>query len=88
MSWAYKLTERALKDLRRLSETDRRRIFRYLDERVAGNGDPRRFGKALRGNLAGLWRYRVGDCRIICEIRDGELLVLVIAVGNRRDIYG
>jgi mRNA interferase RelE/StbE len=88
VSWVYKLTERAVKDLRRLSETDRRRIFRYLDERIATEDDPRRFGKALRGDLAGLWRYRVGDCRIICEIRDGELLVLVVAVGNRRDIYG
>lgn len=88
MSWAYKLTERAVKDLRRLSETDRRRIFRYLDERIATEDDPRRFGKALRSDLAGLWRYRVGDCRIICEIRDGELVVLVVAIGNRRDIYG
>lgn len=88
MSWAYKLTERALKDLRRLSETDRRRIFRYLDGRIATEDDPRRFGKALRGDLAGLWRYRVGDCRIICEIRDGELVVLVVTVGNRRDVYG
>jgi mRNA interferase RelE/StbE len=87
VSWAYKLTERALKNLRRLSAADQRRAFRYLDERVTGDADPRRFGKALRGDLGGLWRYRVGDCRIICEIRDGELLVLVVAVGHRRDIY-
>lgn len=53
MSWAYKLTERAVKDLRGLSEADRRRIFRYLDERIATEDDPRRFGKALRSDLAG-----------------------------------
>ena len=49
--------------------------------------DPRRFGKALKANLAGLWRYRVGDYRVLCELRDNELVVLVIAVGHRRDVY-
>lgn len=88
MSWVYRFDARALKELRKLGKQAQSEIINYLDERVAGNGDPRRFGKGLRADLAGLWRYRVGDYRILCQIRDGELLILVVAVGHRRDIYG
>ena len=87
MSWVYKFDERALKELRKLGQQAQRDIVACLDERIAGDGDPRRFGKGLRADLAGLWRYRVGDYRILCQIRDGELLVLVVAVGHRRDVY-
>ena len=86
MSWAYRFDERALKELRRLGKQAQREIIAYLDERVAGNGDPRRFGKGLKADLAGLWRYRVGDYRILCQIKNEELLVLVVAVGHRREI--
>jgi mRNA interferase RelE/StbE len=88
MSWVYKFDQRALKELKKLGKQDQRAIIDYLDERVAGSEDPRRFGKNLKADLAGLWRYRVGDFRILCQIRDGELLVLVVAVGHRRNIYG
>ena len=88
MSWAYRFDERALKELRKLGKQAQREIIAYLDERIVGEGDPHRFGKGLKADLAGLWRYRVGDYRILCQIRNGELLVLVIAVGHRRDIYG
>ncbi len=87
MSWAYRFDERALKELRKLGKQAQREIIAYLDERIAGDQDPRRFGKGLKSDLAGLWRYRVGDYRILCQIRNGELLVLVVAVGHRRDIY-
>ena len=87
MSWVYRFDERALKELRKLGKQAQREIIAYLDERIAGNGDPHRFGKGLKAHLAGLWRYRVGDYRILCQIRNGELLVLVVAVGHRRDIY-
>ncbi len=87
MSWAYRFEERALKELRKLGKQAQREIIDYLDERIAGKQDPRRFGKGLKSDLAGLWRYRVGDYRILCQIRNGELLVLVVAVGHRRDIY-
>lgn len=87
MSWVYKFDERALKELRKLGKQAQREIVTYLDERVAGDADPRRFGKALKADLAGLWRYRVGSYRILCQIRDNELYVLVVAVGHRRDIY-
>jgi mRNA interferase RelE/StbE len=68
-------------------QADATLILRYLRERIANCDDPRRFGKALSHNKADLWRYRVGDYRIICEIQDRKLVVLVIAVGHRREIY-
>ncbi len=87
MNWVYKFDERALKELKKLGPQAQVEIIAYLDERVAGEGDPRRFGKGLKADLAGLWRYRVGDYRILCQIRDAELYVLVVAVGHRRDVY-
>ena len=87
MNWVYRVDERALKELRKLDRTAQKQIISYLDRRVAGKEDPRRFGKALRHDLAGLWRYHVAGYRIICQIRDGELLVLVVSVGHRKEIY-
>jgi mRNA interferase RelE/StbE len=87
VSWAYRFDERALKELKKLGRPAQKEILAYLDKRVAGKEDPRRFGKALHANLAGLWRYRVGDYRILCHIRDAQLLVLVISVGHRKNVY-
>jgi mRNA interferase RelE/StbE len=87
MNWVYRFDERALKELKKLGRAARLDIIAYLDEGVAGKADPRRFGKGLKANLAGLWRYRVGHYRILCQITDRELLVLVVAVGHRKDIY-
>ena len=87
MNWAYNFDERAFKELRKLSAQAQREIISYLDGRISGESDPRRFGKGLKADLAGLWHYRVGDYRILCQIRDGELLVLVVDVGHRRHIY-
>ena len=87
MRWAYSFDERALKELKKLGEQAQREILKYLDERIASDEDPARFGKALRGDLAGLWRYRVGDYRLICSLREGQMLVLVLKVAHRRDVY-
>ena len=87
MSWVYRFDERALKELRKLGKPAQLGIIAYLDERIAGESDPRRFGKGLKADLAGLWRYRIGDYRSLCQLRDRELLVLVVAVDHRRDIY-
>ncbi len=87
MNWTYRFDERALKDLRKLGRQAQREIVSYLDERISGNSDPRRFGKALKAELSGLWRYRVRDCRVICQIRDEELIVLVVVVGHRKNVY-
>lgn len=87
MAWAIDYADTAKGQLRKLDKPTARRIVDFMDERVAGLEDPRRIGKALTGPLGTLWRYRVGDCRVICEIQDGALRVLVVQVGNRREIY-
>lgn len=87
MSWVCRFDARALRDLKKLGPDDRKKIVSYLEERIEGNADPRRFGKPLKAELAGLWRYRVGDFRIICRIIDHELVVLVVSAGHRKDIY-
>lgn len=87
MSWVCKFDRRALRELNKLDPQSKRQILAYLEERIEIDADPRRFGKRLKANLAGLWRYRVGNYRIICQIVDNELIVLVLAVGHRNTIY-
>ncbi|MNZ71250.1 Toxin RelE [compost metagenome] len=87
MAWTIDYTQTALNQLRKLDKQSARRILDFMDERVAQRDDPRSTGKALTGPLGGLWRYRVGDFRVICEIQDGELRVLVVELGNRREVY-
>lgn len=79
--------DRARRELRKLDPKVQRDILHYLRERIAGSADPRQFGKPLRRNLAGLWRYRIGDYRLICRLEEDRLIVLVIQVGHRRNIY-
>ena len=76
-----------MKELRKLGPQGQRDIIAYLDERVAGNYEPSRSGKGPKADLEGLWPYRVGAYRILCQIKDRELLVLVVAVGHRRHVY-
>lgn len=87
MVWRIEYSATALKQLRKLDKPTARRIVDFMDERVAPLKDARSAGKALVGPLGELWRYRVGDYRLICEIRDGALLILVVQLGNRRDVY-
>jgi len=87
LAWTIDYTDTAKGQLRKLDKPTARRIVDYMDERIAGLEDPRSTGKALTGPLGGLWRYRVGDCRIICDIQDGALRVLVVRLGNRREVY-
>ena len=87
MAWKVEFDDSARRAFRKLNPSIQDQILRYLRQRIATNDDPRRFGKALSGDKAGLWRYRVGDCRVICDIQDGALRVLVVQVGNRRDVY-
>ena len=87
MAWTIEYTDTAKGQLRKLDKQTARRIIDFMDERIAGQENPRNTGKALTGPLGGLWRYRVGDCRVICDIQDGALRVLVVQVGNRREIY-
>jgi mRNA interferase RelE/StbE len=87
MSWEYKISHKALKQLRKLGTEPARRIFAFLDSRISGTKDPRQIGKRLKGELAEFWRYRVDDYRLVCRIEDEQLVVLVVRLGHRRDIY-
>lgn len=80
-------SEQAQKQFGKLDYTSKIRITAYLKTRINTAEDPRRFGKPLVGGFSGCWRYRVGDYRLICEIQDHELLVLVLKVGHRREVY-
>ena len=86
MAWTIDVSERAVRSLRKLDKQTARRIRNELVE-IAKLEDPRSRGKALVGNLAGLWRYRVGDYRIICDIEDGAPLILVVDVAHGREVY-
>lgn len=87
MAWAIEYTDAARKQLRKLDRTTAQRIYRYLSERVAPLDEARDLGKALSGPLGELWRYRVGDYRIIAELRQNVLTVLVLRIGHRREVY-
>ena len=87
MAWKISFDKKAEKQFAKLSEEVQFQIARYLYQRVAVQPDPRRLGKALTGDKKGFWRYRIGDYRAICELRDRELLVLVIEVDHRREVY-
>ena len=88
MTWAINYTESALRQLKKLDKSIALRVLDYMDERVATLDDPRTLGKSLVGpKLGAYWRYRVGDIRVICSIQDGEMCVLVIELGNRREVY-
>jgi len=87
MMWQVRFDIRAYKEFKTLSRQIQKEILDYMDQRIATNEDPRRFGKSLSYDKRGLWRYRVRDYRIICKIYDNEFLVLAIKVGYRKDVY-
>jgi mRNA interferase RelE/StbE len=87
LAWTIDYADTAKTQLRKLDKQTARHILDYMDERVANLENPRSAGKALTGPLGGLWRYRVGDCRVICDLQDGALRVLVVQLGNRREVY-
>jgi mRNA interferase RelE/StbE len=85
--WRVEFDPDAARDLRKLGAVAERAVLRYLRQRIATAADPRRFGKPLTGDMKGLWRYRVGDYRIVASIEDGRFVVLVVTVGHRRQVY-
>lgn len=87
MTWTIEFDDAAAQDLRKPDRQVQQEILHYLRERIATNEDPRRFGKMLSRELAGLWRYRVRDYRIICDIEDDKLIVLIVRVSHRKNVY-
>ena len=84
MAWTIKPDPRTEKELRKIGHQDARRIRDFLRDRVGTLADPRKLGKPLKGQSNELWRYRVGSYRVICQLRDGELVVLVIRIDHRK----
>jgi len=88
LAWQIEFEAGALKDLKKLDREVAKRITSFLKTRIVGLENPRSIGSALKGaELGELWRYRAGDYRIICEIRDRELVILAISIGHRREVY-
>lgn len=87
MTYQLLYSEQAARELSKLDKGIARLIVAWLRKNVRDCENPRIHGKALGHNLSGLWRYRIGDYRVICEIRDNELVVLALSVGHRREIY-
>jgi mRNA interferase RelE/StbE len=86
-SWRVEINRSAEKQIQKLNHTAQESIVRFLRERVQAADNPRQWGKPLHGDKGGLWRYRVGDYRLICDIQDERVTVLVVSVGHRKDVY-
>ena len=88
MAWRIEFDRAAKRELDKLGHEPAKRIAQFLHQRLANLDDPRSIGDALKGSKLGdLWKYRVGDYRIIADIQDGVLCILVVRVGNRREVY-
>ncbi|QBB68901.1 type II toxin-antitoxin system RelE/ParE family toxin (plasmid) [Pseudolysobacter antarcticus] len=88
MAWRIRFDPAAQKELSKLGHESAKRILKFLHERVVKLDDPRSIGEALKGSELGeFWKYRVGDYRIIADIQDNVLCILVVRVGNRREVY-
>ena len=86
LAWRISFTPQAERDLGKIDSQNAGRINRYLRDRVAAN--PRAFGGPLKGRLREFWRYRVGDYRVLAKVEDERLLVLVVKIGHRSEVYG
>ena len=87
MAWTIEFDRAAERELTKLPAQDAKRILRFLHERIAPLANPRGIGEALKGPMGGFWKYRVGDFRIIAAIEDRTVKILILRIGNRRDVY-
>lgn len=88
MAWTIEISDVAEKSLKKASSSDAKRIADFLYRRVLALDNPRQLGQGLQGSKLGdLWRYRVGDFRILCRLQDQRLVILVVEIGHRRDVY-
>ena len=87
MSFHVAYSERSVRELKKLDRYTRRMIYAWIDKNLEGCENPRAHGKALQANLKGLWRYRIGDYRLLCSIEDDRMVILALTIGHRREIY-
>ena len=87
MKWRLVFSKRADKQLAKMDAGVRRIIVSWLMKNIEDCENPRAHGKGLAGNHSSEWRYRIGDYRVLCEIKDNELIVLALEIGHRRSVY-
>jgi mRNA interferase RelE/StbE len=87
MAWKVELSATARKQLKQLDKPVSNRILKFISERLTKLEDPRQIGARLQGTLSDYWKYRVGDYRVICSLEDDQLVVMVLRVGHRKEIY-
>ena len=87
MAWTVEISDVAERALRKLDRQVQKLILDWLDDRIEGCKNPRHFGEPLKGDKAGFWRYRIGNYRVLCDIQDKHVVVLVLTIGHRRQIY-
>ena len=87
MKYSVEYSQRAVKELKKLDRYTQRMIFSWIDKNLNGCENPRLHGKALTANRKGQWRYRVGDYRLITDIQDDRIVILILSVGHRKSIY-
>ncbi len=87
MKYTIEYTDKAIKSLKKLDKSVLKMIKAWIEKNLVGTEDPREHGKGLTSNRSGQWRYRVGDYRILAEIQDDKLVILVIGIGHRSQIY-
>lgn len=88
MKYTVEYTQQAVKDLRKLDKQTRTFILSWVEKNLVDCENPRQHGKGLTANRSGQWRYRVGDYRLIADIQDNRVVILLLHIGHRRDIYG
>jgi mRNA interferase RelE/StbE len=87
LAWRIEFVPAAAKELKKLGRAEASRIIATLETRIATLEDPRSLGSALTGELGGLWRWRIGDYRVVARIEDERITILVVRVGHRREVY-
>ena len=85
--WTIEIARTAEKQIKKLDRQAQESIVRFLRDRLQPSANPRQWGKPLQGDKGGLWRYRVGDYRLVCAIQDERITVLVLRVGHRKNVY-
>lgn len=87
MKYTVVYSKQSIKELKKLNRSIAVFIKSWIEKNLVGCENPRIHGKALKGNLATLWRYRIGDYRLVCDIRENECIILAVAIGHRREVY-
>ena len=87
MTYEVVYTLQSVKELKKLDKQTRTFILAWIEKNLVGCSDPRLHGKGLTANRSGQWRYRIGDYRVLAEIQEGKLIILVLSAGHRKNIY-